>query len=393
MNVFSTSFDYQSRLGKVRKMMDEQGMDAILVQHWQNQYYLSGMYQCLPWYPLELDKLTEPPLIVFKDSDPIFMCTRTTCEGVKAATWIKDIRIIGKEPYNKPIFWEHIADALEERGVARGTIGIEEEICILNTNRKIQSVLPKAQFKPADGIFKRLREIKEPEEIEIIRQSVLIAEASMQAAIDAAKVGVLESELEAVAMTEMIRRGASSIQHIFITSGMRQSCRDRGANWKKIEQNDLVKLDMGCVYKGYGCDIARVVAVGEATEKQKKTARDLDYIQGKILDSIKPGVNINETISLGRDEMKKAGYITDVSKWETDEKGVGAVPLHGIGLGFHDDPSYHGGTSWDRPFESGMVIAIGAIIRYPDFGIVAEDNVVVVPGGMEHLNNRIPRSF
>ncbi len=39
MNIFSTSFDYQGRLNKVRKLMAESDMDALLVHLWVNQYY------------------------------------------------------------------------------------------------------------------------------------------------------------------------------------------------------------------------------------------------------------------------------------------------------------------------------------------------------------------
>ena len=75
MNIFGTTFDYQARLAKVRKLMEEQGIDALLVNLWVNQYYLSGMYQHTPWYPVEVIDNTEPPLIIFKDSskDPIFL--------------------------------------------------------------------------------------------------------------------------------------------------------------------------------------------------------------------------------------------------------------------------------------------------------------------------------
>ena len=53
MNIFGTSFNYKERLVKVRKLMGERDMDAILVHLWPNQYYISGMYQHLPWYPVE----------------------------------------------------------------------------------------------------------------------------------------------------------------------------------------------------------------------------------------------------------------------------------------------------------------------------------------------------
>lgn len=41
MNIFNTSFNYERRLDTVRNLMDERGIDAILVHLWPNQYYLS----------------------------------------------------------------------------------------------------------------------------------------------------------------------------------------------------------------------------------------------------------------------------------------------------------------------------------------------------------------
>jgi Xaa-Pro aminopeptidase len=101
MNIFGTSFDYQSRLAKIRKLMEERHIDAILVHLWPNQYYISGMYQHLPWYPVEPVPPTESPLIVFRDSgkEPVFLCQWLTSNGLKEGTWIKDVRVLDKEPY------------------------------------------------------------------------------------------------------------------------------------------------------------------------------------------------------------------------------------------------------------------------------------------------------
>lgn len=68
MNIFGTRFDYQARLTKIRKLMEEHKMDAIIVHLWPNQYYVSGIYQHLPWHPVEPVPPTEAPLIVFRNS-------------------------------------------------------------------------------------------------------------------------------------------------------------------------------------------------------------------------------------------------------------------------------------------------------------------------------------
>ena len=391
MNIFGTSFDYQSRLEKVRKLMDEHGVDALLVHLWPNQYYLSGMYQHLPWYPLEVVPHTETPLIIFRDrgKEPVVLTTWLTGIAQKEGTWIKDVRIIDKEPYGKLTWWEYVAEVLKEKGVDGGTIGIEENVCVISTFRKLQSALPKAQLKGADEIFQLARVIKEPEEIEIIKESVLIAEAGLKAGMEAAKVGVLESEVQKAAEIEMKRRGAIREVETMCQSGIRTANhRAFGANWKKIEKNDLVMIDIGCVYKGYGSDLTRTWCVGKPTKAQNKIVDDIVGTREKVLELMKPGVTIGEICELGRNEMENAGYSTDKVALPSNGVGLGYVAIHGIGLGpMHDPPHV---ADVDTKLESGMTISYTGGVRHAEFTIRLEDDIVVVPGGIELLNKLIP---
>ena len=314
MNIFSTSFDYQGRLERVRKRMDEQNIDAILVYLWPNQYYISGMYQHWPWYPLELAPPTETPLIIFRDRGkaPVFLCTWLTYNGLKEGTWIKDIRVVDKEPLGKLSWPEYTAEALRENGVDGGTIGIEEEICVVSTFKKLKSALPKAQFKAADEIFQHVRMIKEPEEIKLIKESVAIAEAGMKAGKEMAKAGVVEIEIQKTAEIEMKRRGAIRELETMVQSGIRTAnYRAFGSNWKKIEENDLFMIDIGCIYKGYGSDITRTWVLGKPTAAQKKIAKDAADVHAKLLAAMKPGVTLREVVRVGETGMENAGYITN----------------------------------------------------------------------------------
>ncbi|HVP80767.1 MAG TPA: Xaa-Pro peptidase family protein [Thermodesulfobacteriota bacterium] len=391
MNIFGSSFNYERRLDQVRKLMDEREIDAVLVHLWPNQYYLSGMYQHLPWYPVEVCEHTETPLIVFRDQakDPVFLITWLTGNGLKEGTWIKDVRIVDKEPFGKLSWWEYTAECLKEKGVAEGTIGIEEDVCVLSTFRKLQLALPKARFKGADEIFQLVRMVKEPEEISLIKESVLIAEAGLKAGKEAAKVGALESEIQKAAEIEMKRRGAIREVETMVQSGIRTANhRAFGANWKRIEEGDLVMMDIGCVYKGYGSDLTRTWVVGKPTEVQKKIARHLDQVHKKILAVMKPGVMLGDIFALGRQEMRNLGYITDKAAMPANGSGLGGVTLHGIGLGpMHDPPHVE---DKDVKLESGMTLAVAGGVRHEKFTIRFEDDVVVVPGGIELINRPSP---
>ncbi|MBW1767183.1 MAG: aminopeptidase P family protein [Deltaproteobacteria bacterium] len=391
MNIFNTNFDYQSRLNKIRKLMDEREIDVMLVHFWPNQYYISGMFQPLPWYPVENNKHTEMPLIIFRDrmEDPIFLITWLTGNGLKEGTWIKDVRLVDKEPFGKYSWQEYLAEILKEKRVNSGTIGIEEHVCTISTFNKLKSAAPKARFQGIDDIFQIARMIKEPEEIELIKESVLIAEASLKAGMETSGVGVLESEINFAAETEAKRRGAIREVETMCQSGIRTSHhRAMASNWKRVDKNDLVMIDIGLVYKGYGSDLTRTWVEGKPTDKQKKITDDLVRAHGKVLDNIRPGVKIWDVLDSGDNELKKEGYITG-APLPSNSIGVGHVGIHGIGLGpMHDPP--HVMEHRETKLEVGMTLAVSGTARFEDFTIRFEDDVVVVQGGYELINKLIP---
>lgn len=391
MNIFGTSFDYQSRLEKVRKLMDEKGIDSLLVYLWPNQYYLSGMYQHMPWYPVEVVPHTETPLIIFKDRDkePVVLTTYLTGLGQKEGTWIKDVRIIDREPYGKMSWSEYIADVLKERGVDEGTIGIEQNVVVLTTFNKLREAIPKATFVDSTEIFERVRSIKEPEEIKIIRESVKIAEAGLKAGIEASEVGVLESEVQKAAEIEMKRRGALREVETMCQSGIRTANhRAFGANWKRIGENELTMMDIGCVFKGYGSDITRTWVVGKPSDAYKRMANDIVRTREKCLAIMKPGVFIRQIYELGQKEMRNAGYEINRLFMPSNNTGWGYVGIHGIGLGpMHDAP--HTGDK-ETMLENGMVITFTGGVRYSTFTIRFEDDFIVMPRGIELINTLFP---
>ena len=390
-NVFSTKFDYQGRIKKLRKIMTEEGIDAVLVHLWPNRYYFSGHYQHLPGYPVEVEAHSEQPLIIFReeDKDPVYMGAYLTTNGVRIdGTWIEDVRIIDKEPLGKMKWWDYIAEVLKEKGVpADGTIGIERDVIVLNTFDKLKEGLPKAQFKAVDEIIWKLRTIKDADEIALIKESVQIAESSIKVGIETAKVGVLETEIIKAAQIEAIRRGALGFVETMCESGIRTSLhRAWAANWKKVEENDLVMIDFGVVYKGYGSDLTRTWVVGKATDAQNKINNDLVRAREITLNALKPGATIAEVLGAGRQELKKAGYMEPGPALPTNTNGQANVGMHGVGLGpMHDPP-----RSRDQILESGMVLAVSGTVRYRDFTIRHEDNLVVTPGGYELINKELP---
>ena len=99
-------------------------------------------------------------------------------------------------------------------------------------SRKLQSVLPKARFKGADEIFQLVRMIKEPEEIKLIKESVLIAEAGLKAGMKKAKSGCARE------------RDTEGGRNRDETQGGHQRSRNHGSIWNTDSQLPGLRIEL-----------------------------------------------------------------------------------------------------------------------------------------------------
>ena len=378
MNIFGTAFDYEKRLNKLRGMMEEKNLDCMIVHNFTNQHYYGGHYQHWPWYPLSHTHITESPLLLFRDHEPVFMAAFITMNAVREGTWINDVRIVdlgGSRSANAAV-----ARVLKERGLEKGRIGYEEKCCTASTYKSLSEALPEAELVPAGDMLFIARMVKEPAEIELIRKSIAIAESAIEVAKATARPGVSEMEVQFAMEIEMKRLGAIREIETMCQSGKRTAnYRAFATEWKKIEEGDLVTIDLGCIYLGYGCDVARTWVVGDPKPEYRKIAKDLYATYDKFMDYCRAGKQFGDVFDYIRGEMDAMGYQPDKSKFPCQQ-----FTIHGIGLGpFHDFPHP---THRDTVFEPGMVLSFQPAMRDNEFSIRFEDNILVTEDGLELLS-------
>jgi len=121
-------------------------------------------------------------LILFTDErkDPVFLCAWLTYIGLKEGTWIKDVRVLDRDPLAKLSWWANTLRFSRRRGSAKARLAWKKSLHRQHL-QEAPVALPNVRFKAADEIFQLARMIKEPEEIKIIKESVLIAEAGLRA--------------------------------------------------------------------------------------------------------------------------------------------------------------------------------------------------------------------
>jgi len=231
---------------------------------------------------------------------------------------------------------------------------------------------------PASSYIWRLRMIKTPDEIEKIRRSCEIASRCMDLAVDLVDEGVMESEVKAEIIREMMRLGAEKPSFdIIVASGPRSSLPHGGPGDRMIRGGEVVVIDLGAVYEGYCSDLTRTVYVGsrpdervlevyEAVRRAKESAEA----------SAALGVMVSALYERAFREIASRGY------GEYFIHGLG----HGVGIEIHEPPRIHRGA--DGVLSGGMIVTIEPGVYLPGrFGVRIEDTVLIREGGVDYLTS------
>ena len=237
---------------------------------------------------------------------------------------------------------------------------------------------PYYEFRDVTPHIDRLRLIKTPREIEILRYSGRISAEAMKRAIQATAPGKYEYELEAEATYWMVKHGMQSAAYpAIVGSG------PMGNQWhyqdsaRQMKAGELVVMDYAGALDQLTTDITRTWPVsGAFTEAQRKAYECVLEAQKAIIAAIKPGVTRDTVAKIAQDIYKRRGY-----------DPLYAYIGHYVGLSVHDV------GDWNAPFEAGMVLAIEPIIDLPEqqLHVRIEDTILVTPTGAEILTPGLPK--
>ena len=224
----------------------------------------------------------------------------------------------------------------------------------------------------------RLRLIKTPREIEILKYNGRISAEAVRRAIEATAPGRFEYELEAEATHWMVKHGLQSAAYPAIVAsgpmGNRWHYEDSG---RRLNDGELIVMDYGGSLDYLTIDITRTWPVsGRFTDTQLRAYRTALEAEKAIIAAIRPGVTRDAVRKIAEDIFRKQGF-------DPRYAYIG----HYVGLSVHD------GGDWSLPFEAGMVMAIEPIIDIPEqqLHIRVEDTVLVTPTGAEILSVGVPK--
>jgi len=256
----------------------------------------------------------------------------------------------------------------------------------------IRMAAPQSTLKDIRSDILRLREIKSPGELAFLTQAIELSLDAHLAAIRMMRPGLFEYQV-AAKMVEVHAMGGSEAEGYapIVGAGPNSTTLHYDKLSRKIEDGDIVVLDVGAQYSGYSADITRTLpANGKFTPRQREIYEIVLGAQNAALAAIKPGMDLCQKGS--KSVFKIAyDYINSHGK-DLHGKSLGQYFIHGlghdIGLDVHDPGEYC------KPLEPGMVVTVepGIYIPEENLGVRIEDDILITESGYKFLSERLPRN-
>jgi Xaa-Pro aminopeptidase len=274
-------------------------------------------------------------------------------------------------------------------GSLKSDAGVGTIFVPLNPNSRydphVLALLFEGQAEVADvePALAELRLVKDDFEIAMLRRAIEITDDAHRAAMLAARPGMYEYELEAVIEFNFRLGGAERVGFPSIVgSGPNSVVLHYDKSRRRMEEGDLVVMDIGAEYSYYSADVTRTIPVsGRFTDRQREIYKLVLGAQEAALAAVKPGKNLFDVDRAARIYLKENGATACGPKScvEYFPHGVG----HWLGMDVHDVGEY------TATFEPGMVFTVEPGIYLPDegIGVRIEDDVLVTESGYELLSN------
>ena len=279
--------------------------------------------------------------------------------------------------------FQRIAQALKERSIASGKVGIEETTRFVFVDG-IAKAAPQLTLASATPVTAGCRSIKSAHEIALMRLASQVTLAAYESVYHALREGMTQQQVQdliAAAYGQLGFPGDASVQIGEYTA------LPHGSNTPQvIREGSIVMIDDGCAVEGYQSDITRTFVLGKASEKVRdKMKQVFDIVhraQAAALAAAHPGVECGAVDAAARKVITDAGYGPDY-KYFTHRLG------HGIGMDGHEWPYLVRGNATKLLPNMTTSNEPGIYIR-GEFGVRLEDDMHITENGAELFTPQSP---
>jgi Xaa-Pro aminopeptidase len=283
---------------------------------------------------------------------------------------------------------ERVLHAVRSGGQASGPLYVPLDATTRDEPRLHDLLFTGHDVRNLRPIVDSMRLVKDADEIARLRKAIDITALGHVAAMQAARPGMWEYEIEATLEAVFRRNGADRVGYPSIVgSGPNSVTLHYDVNRRQTKDGDLVVVDAGAEWGQYTADVTRTFPVnGKFTMRQKAIYDLVLATQQAAFDSTRPGTTMGRLDAVAREYMR--AHSGTLCGDETCDAYFIHHLGHWLGMDVHDVGDYR------TPLQPGMVLTLEPGIYLPreSLGVRIEDDVLVTATGAEWLSAKAPRA-
>jgi Xaa-Pro aminopeptidase len=350
-----------SRLQKLRKLLGEADLDAILISSPENRRYLSGFVGTAGY-------------LLISQTDALLVTDSRYVE--QAGRQAPEYRVV---PVSGGHEW--LPELASELNAKR--IGFESDHMTVGGHAAFRKAIGESDglslVEVTDAVDK-MRATKYEEELSLLTRAIEITDQAFEEVRSSLEAGASERQVAWDLERAMRERGAEGMAFdVIVAAGVNSAMPHHAPDDSVIGTGEPVVIDMGAKYMGYCADMTRTIVIGEPDETFRRVYSTVLDAQLAAEKGVKSGMTGADVDALARDAIVEAGF----------GKNFGHGLGHGVGLAIHELPTL--GSSVADRLNDGMVFTVEPGIYLPDWGGVRIEDVVVLENGRARVITEAPK--
>ena len=369
-----------AKLERLRALMGEHGLDALVVRAPDNVLYLTNF-----WGMKGYDACVFP-----REGEPVLICLEASEEDAARSAWTSDVRFVrGYDESDPRPVPARTLDAALAASRDYDTVGLELSLGTQASDRMVgePTTFTKAWFDAWPGaqdaapVLNAARTIKTGQEIERMRLANEICAAGMEHVRGELRPGMKESEAAAIWLGYVHGEGTGWQGKVELALGFSLVWSGVGIKTFTATSDLPVQEDAPTLFEiwvcadGYWCDHTKLLCPGELRADYRELEVGLLGVYQRAIEHCRPGASFAELDRSVREGIAELGY-----------PGQPTHPIcHGVGARAHEPPYAH--QAGGGELAEGMVLAIEPGCYWEGGGgLRVEDNFLITSGSPEKLS-------
>ena len=223
-----------------------------------------------------------------------------------------------------------------------------------------------------ENMIEKQRMVKDDEEIENIRRACKVTDDCFDHIVNYIRPGMTEKQIAREIDYFYYKHSEGLSFDTIVASGENSSKPHAVPTDRRIQENDVITIDMGCKINGYCSDMTRTIFVGKVPDEVKPVYDLVLKNQEQVLQDMKDNANTKQISKMVDNDFRLNNY--DL---------IHALG-HGVGLDIHEGPVLS--INSESVLRENMVVTDEpGIYIAGQFGVRIEDTVLITKGGCETL--------